>query len=112
MIVLAIWLGCAEPVSLPPPKQTLDTTIGRVVQAGTVKGYIARPTTGTPHTAVLLLVEQDDPSSHKAADEHAEAGAVVLAIEPSVPSADAHAYLSAIPNIQSVKTQCRRSHCP
>ena len=112
MIMLAIWLGCADPVALPPPKQTLNTTIGRVVQVGTVKGYIARPATGTPHAAVLLLVEKDDPNSHKAADEHAEAGSVTLAIEPSVSSADAHAYLSTIPNIQSVQTQCHRSHCP
>ena len=112
MILLALWLGCTDPVPLPQPMATTPAASGRMLQHGEIRGYISRPSQGTPHTGVLLLVERIDASSQTQADTRAAQGTIVLTIEPTTSTQGAKRYLLQLPGIQTVSEECRRSACP
>lgn len=112
MILLALWLGCTEPVPLPEPKAAAPTARGRMLQHNQVRGYISHPTGTTPTSAVLLLVETIDTHSQDEADIRAGQGVTVLAIDSRTRTQAAKEYLLQLPHIASVAQACQRAQCP
>lgn len=109
MFLLLPWLACSDPEPLPPSRVIAPTTQGRVVQAGQVRGYLARPVAGDTARGVVLRVSGS--GAQLAADQRAAAGQVVLAISPGISTEAAIAYVEAIPGILTVQTECLPMDC-
>ena len=107
--LLLLWLACSDPAPLPPSKVVTPTTQGRVVQAGEVRGYLARPIADGAVRGIVLRVSGS--GAQLAADQRAAAGQVVLAISPEISTEAAVAYVGAIPGILTVQTECLPSDC-
>lgn len=114
MLVLGLLLACERPAALPETAvDTRPPAVGRLVEAGPVRGFLARPGAESPPTpAELLLVEALDADAKAAAIEIAEAGGVALAIPPGVDLDKARAYLAGMPSTGPLTERCLRSHCP
>lgn len=112
--VLAVLLACEQPAPLPTTAvDTRPPPIGRLVQAGPVRGFLARPGTETPPTpAELRLVDALDPATKEAAMADAGAGRVILAVTPDIDTDRAHAYLDGMPSTAPPTRTCRRATCP
>ena len=111
--LLLAW-GCESPP--PLPASALDpgpAPYGRLVVAGPVRGYLARPgMADQTFPAELRLVEAINESTRAAALQAAAAGQIVLAVEPGVDTDAARSYLSGIPATGIVDIECQRSVCP
>lgn len=87
--------------------------MGQLVEAGPVRGFLARPGPSVPAVpAQLRLVRVLDGPTKADALAAAATGMVVLAIPPEVDTARARAYLAGMPSIGPITEHCDRETCP
>jgi hypothetical protein len=112
--VLLTLLACEQPAALPATAVDLrPPPIGNLVQAGAVRGFLARPGEESPPTpAELRLVDALDPAAKDAALATAATGLVVLAVSPDIDPELAQAYLAGMPSTGHVTRTCVRRACP
>lgn len=115
LLALFLLLGCRPeaPAELPPPARSQPTASGRMVRAGSVRGYIARPVAdGSGRTGTLVLVDAHDDDSRAVAMALAEQGGVALAIDAGTELGAARTYLDGMADVGRVVVQCKRASCP
>ncbi len=116
MMLLLGLLACdpaQQPAPLPPPMQAEPTVIGRMVKAGPVEGYLARPIApASGREGLLLRVATVDGTSREEARRRAEAGVVVLVVGAPIDPALARAYLEGMPEVASTRVECPGGGCP
>jgi len=112
--LLLLVAGCDSPPRLP--SSALDSTPpphGQMVAAGKVRGFLARPGAERPPVpGELRLVARLDGQARSEALATASDGRIVLAIDPTVDTAPARAYLAGLPAIGTIRERCLRETCP
>ncbi len=114
MIALLAALACSEAPAPLPASALPDHAppVARMVRAGAVTGYLARPADApAPLPGALVLVEVIDEAGRAAARARADAGAVVLLVAPGVDPSAAEAYLAGLPTTGAVSVVCERADC-
>ncbi|NOY24908.1 MAG: hypothetical protein GXP62_03460 [Oligoflexia bacterium] len=115
-VILGLVLGsCDTPpkATLPDPVHQTVRSTGRMVRAGAVQGYVARPlASGTDRTGTLILAEQVDDPTMAAAIELANEGGVALVVSPATDTAAARSYLAGMPDVRQITVLCQRASCP
>lgn len=114
ILALVGMLACERPA--PLPQTAVDTRpppLGHLVQAGAVRGFLARPGEERPPTpAELRLVDALDEPAKQAALRTAADGVVVLAITPDIETERAWRYLDGMPSTGALTRTCSRETCP
>jgi len=113
-ILPGVLLGAChdEAPALPPPLlQTAEPPIGRLVRAGDLLGFLARPSGGDTGAAQLHLAPALDEDTRATALAAAREGVTVLAIPPEVSTQRGRAYLERIASGE-ITVRCTRSECP
>lgn len=115
MITLLLALACSEQPAVLPPSALPDRKppVARMVRAGDVQGFLARPAE-LPGALPghLVLVDILDDATRDAARSRADAGAVVLVVGPDIDPAAAETYLAGMPSTGAVTVDCQRASCP
>jgi hypothetical protein len=111
-----ILLACEinSPAPLPPSVHLSATSTGRMVQHGQVTGYIAMHRTQVKANGegVITLVDTIDDEAKRAAENRAQKGVTVLAIEPHTDIGESKSYLMGFSGIERVIVDCLRGKQP
>lgn len=111
-------LACLEadpPLPLPPSAMPREEARGRMVRAGAVRAFIARPREEPPGQrlpARLLRAPALDEAAKQRAIALAATGEIVLLIDSSQDATAAHRYLAALPAVDPAALRCEPEPCP
>lgn len=115
-LLLIALLACdpaVPPAPLPPEVRTEPKTVGRMVKAGPVVGFIARPRSATPPLPGLVLrASAIDDAARAEALRRAEDGVVALVIDPTIDAEQALTYVRDMPDVGDATLQCLGAACP
>jgi hypothetical protein len=102
--------SCDSPIPLPPTVRHHERTNGQMVKLGELEGYLARPLGTDAHEALLMRVEQIDPSTRASVVDNPKVTVFMITLDQDVSTA--RQYLQGLDGVTSVRTLCKAVECP